>query len=149
MRIIRKYPNRRLYDTETGKFINLGQLRELVERGEPLRVEDKTSGDDITRSMLLQVIVEAEEAGHPILSETLLRQFIHFHGDALQDYLTHYLESSMSLFASQADEVHSTFGNFMEQGPFAAFQDMGKQNLALWEKFLKSTRPSKGETDPD
>lgn len=134
MRTIRKYPNRRLYDTETGRFINLGQLRALVEQGVELRVQDKAGGADITRSMLLQIIVEAEESGRPILSATLLQQLIRFHGHALQDYMTRYLETSVELFLSQVDDMQSRFGDLLERGPFAALQEMGRHNLAAWER---------------
>lgn len=137
MRLIRKYPNRRLYDSETQRFINLAQLRELVEQGEPFRVEDKASGADITRSMLLQIIVDAEEGGRPILSEALLLALVRFHGHALQDVMARYLEASVDLFLNQVDDMQARIGDFLETGPLATLEQMRRQNLALWERLWR------------
>lgn len=139
MRVIRKYPNRRLYDTETGSFINLRQLRELIEQGVELRVQEKDGGADITRSLLLQIIVDADESGRPILSETLLRQLIRFHGHALQDFMTRYLEQSVELFLGQVDDMQSRIGDVLARGPLAAMQELGRQNLRAWERLWRGS----------
>lgn len=134
MRVIRKYPNRRLYDTETGRFINLRQLRGLVEQGVELRIEDKNSGANITRALLLQIVVDAEDSGRPILSEMLLRQFIRFHGHALQDFITPYLEQSVALFLGQVDDMQGRIGSLLERGPLAALEELGRHNIRAWER---------------
>ena len=134
MRVIRKYPNRRLYDTETGRFVNLGELRELIEAGHDVRVEDKNTGADITRSLLLQIITEAETHGRPILSERLLLDLIRFRGHPLHDFMTRYLERSVELFLSQVDQMQSRVGQLLDTGPLKAWQTLTRQNLDLWAR---------------
>ena len=149
MRVIRKYPNRRLYDTETGRFINLGQLREMVEQGVALEVRDKTTGNDITRALMLQIIVYAEDQGRPILSQTLLQNLIRFRGHALQDYMTAYLEQSVALFIDQIDDVHSRVGDMIERGPWAAMAELGRRNMAWWSPWQDRTGRSSRDEDSD
>lgn len=134
MRLIRKYPNRRLYDTETGHFINLADLRGLIESGLELRVQDKNSGEDITRTLLLQIIAEAEAGGHPILSERLLLDLIRFHGHPLHDFMTRYLERSVDLFLGQVEQMQSRFGEVMDTGPVQAWQTLTQRNLDWWKR---------------
>ena len=149
MRVIRKYPNRRLYDTETGRFINLGQLREMVEQGVALEVRDKATGDDITRALMLQIIVDAEDQGRPILSQTLLQNLICFRGHALQDYMTTYLEESVALFIDQVDDVHTRVGDMIERGPWAALAELGRRNMAWWSPWQDEPRRRPRDEDSD
>lgn len=101
-RTIKKYANRRLYDTTASRHVTLDGLRQLVAAGEDIRVIDDTSGNDITRCVLLQVITEMEQGGHPLLPAALLRQLIRCHGQPGQDELAGHLERSIAAFqASQ------------------------------------------------
>ena len=100
-RIIKKYPNRRLYDTTVSSYITLEDVRKLVLDAEDFCVVDARSKDDITRSILLQIILEQEEDGSPIFSEQVLSQVIRFYGDALQGTLTSYLDRSFGLLVEQ------------------------------------------------
>ena len=123
-RIIRKYPNRRLYDTKDGRFINLDDLRGLVVDAEAFVVYDKTSGRDITRSMLLQIIVEAEESGEPLLSTRMLRNMIRVYGHIMQSAFGRYIEAATDQFLQQQDTVERQFKQLVSGGPMAAMNEM-------------------------
>lgn len=98
VRVIKKYPNRRLYDTNSSSYITLAEVKSLVMRGEPFVVRDAKSGDDLTRSILLQIILEEETAGVPLFSESMLANIIRFYGHAMQGYMGSYLEKNLQLF---------------------------------------------------
>jgi len=97
-RIIKKYPNRRLYDTDISSYITLEDVRQLIVDNEPFEVRDAKTSEDITRSVLLQIIADQEQDGQPILSTELLSQIIRFYGDSLQGFMGSYLERSMQTF---------------------------------------------------
>lgn len=97
-RVIKKYPNRRLYDTETSNYIKLTEVKQLVMDKEPLVVRDAKTGDDITRQVLLQIILEEEAGGEPIFTEQVLGSVIRFYGNAMQSFLGPYLERNMQAF---------------------------------------------------
>ncbi len=97
-RVIKKYPNRRLYDTATSTYITLAEIKRLVMASEPVVVRDAKSGEDLTRSILLQIILEEEAAGVPMFSEAVLAHLIRFYGNAMQGYMGSFLESQMQMF---------------------------------------------------
>ena len=98
VRLIKKYPNRRLYDTKTSAYITLGDVKELVLKFEAFKVLDAKTGDDLTRSILLQIILEEESGGVPLFSCELLSGFVRFYGSAMQGMLGKYLENNMRTF---------------------------------------------------
>jgi polyhydroxyalkanoate synthesis repressor PhaR len=98
LRVIKKYPNRRLYDSSSSSYITLAEVKALVMRGQPFVVRDAKSGDDLTRSILLQIILEEETAGVPLFSESMLANIIRFYGHAMQGYMGTYLEKNLQLF---------------------------------------------------
>ena len=104
-RTIKKYPNRRLYDTEESRYITLADVKDLVIKKVDFRVIDKKSGDDITRSILLQVISEQEQHGQPIMSQDFLSQVIRSYGNAMPDFMANYLEQSLKLFMTQQQNL--------------------------------------------
>ncbi len=95
VRVIKKYPNRRLYDTDTSSYITLTQIKQLVMASTPFVVRDAKSGDDITRSILLQIILEEEAGGAPMFTEAVLANIIRFYGQAMHGYLGPYLEKNL------------------------------------------------------
>ena len=97
-RVIKKYPNRRLYDTNTSTYITLGEIKRLVMDSQEFVVTDAKTGDDLTRSMLLQIILEEEAAGAPMFSEAVLANIIRFYGHAMQGFMGKYLESNVQSF---------------------------------------------------
>jgi polyhydroxyalkanoate synthesis repressor PhaR len=98
VRVIKKYPNRRLYDTDTSSYITLAEVKALVMENEPFVVRDAKSNDDLTRSILLQIILEEETAGVPIFTEQVLANIIRFYGHSMQDFMGSYLEKNVQIF---------------------------------------------------
>ncbi len=158
-RIIKKYPNRRLYDTEISSYITLEDVRHLVMQHVDFRVQEAKSKQDITRSILLQIILEREEGGEPIFSEPMLQEIIRFYGDSLQGMMTSYLEKSLKLFVEQQDKWRGSMSNVMVGDPLAMMRDVAEQNLTMWkemqESFLSSAMAGgvsatrKSKRDPD
>ena len=153
-RIIKKYPNRRLYDTEISSYITLEDVRQLVLEHVEFCVQDAKSKRDITRSILLQIILEREEDGEPIFSEPVLKEIIRFYGDSLQGMMTSYLEKSLKLFVEQQERWRGRMANVMAGDPLAIMRDVAEQNLAMWkemqEGFLGTTSDSrKGKRESD
>ena len=97
-RVIKKYPNRRLYDTDTSSYITLAEVRQLVIEREPVVVRDAKTGEDLTRSILLQIILEEEAGGAPMFSEAMLANIIRFYGHAMQGYMGSYIEKNVQMF---------------------------------------------------
>jgi polyhydroxyalkanoate synthesis repressor PhaR len=137
-RVIRKYANRRLYDPSESRHLTLDEVRELVVAGERVRVEDAKTGDDLTRSILLQIIVEQEEAGRPLLSAELLEQLIRFYGGSMQDFLATYLERSVDAFVDQQSRFQDQVLKMMQETPLATMGQLAEQNLAAWQEFQRS-----------
>jgi polyhydroxyalkanoate synthesis repressor PhaR len=127
-RIIKKYPNRRLYDTQVSRYITLADVRELVMEAVPLRVIDTANDADITRSILLQIMLEEESGGEPLFSATMLAQIIRFYGGTLQGLFARYLEGSLDLFAKQQQQMAETWG----ETPLDAMTRMTQRNMELW-----------------
>ena len=105
MRVLKKYPNRRLYDTATSSYITLAQVKELVMQAEPFMVRDAKTGEDLTRSILLQIILEEEAGGSPIFTEAVLRNIIRFYGHAMQGFFGANLENSIQAFADMQQKM--------------------------------------------
>ena len=139
VRIIKKYPNRRLYDTEVSRYITLEEVRQLVMDGVKFRVQDKNTHEDITRSILLQVIAEQEEGGNPIFTTELLTRVIRFYGDPMQASITRYLELSTQLFVQKqhqfAEQVKTLVGQ--AQHPMQVLNDLAEQNVPIWKSVRK------------
>ena len=138
IRIIKKYPNRRLYDTEISSYITIEDVRQLILDGESFEVRDAKSGEDLTRSVLLQIISEQEQDGEPILSTQLLSQIIRFYGDSLQGFMGNYLERSVQLFMEQQQGFRQQMGNLLGQSPWTAMNQLTERNMELWQEFQRS-----------
>src|SRR4029078_3271819 len=133
LRIIKKYPNRRLYDTEISSYITLEEVRQLVLDGEDFEVRDAKSGEDLTGSVLLQIIAEHEETGQPLFTTQLLSQVIRFYGDSMQGLMGSYLERSLQIFIDQQQKFRSQLNNILGQTPWSMLNDMTERNLDLWK----------------
>ena len=136
-RIIKKYPNRRLYDTEISSYITLEEVRQLVLDGENFEVRDAKSGDDLTRAVLLQIISEHEEKGQPMLSPQLLRQIIRFYGDSLQGFMGPYLERSLQVFLDQQQQFRTQLNSLMGQTPWSMLNDLTERNMDAWKSMQR------------
>ena len=138
IRIIKKYPNRRLYDTEISSYITIEDVRQLIVDGEDFEVRDAKTGDDLTRTVLLQIISEQEQDGEPVLSTQLLSQIIRFYGDSLQGFMGNYLERSMQLFMEQQQQFRSQMGNLLGQTPWTMMNQLTERNMELWQEFQRN-----------
>ncbi len=105
LRVIKKYPNRRLYDTDTSTYITLAEIKRLVMASEPVVVRDAKTGEDLTRSILLQIILDEEAAGVPMFSEAVLANLIRFYGHAMQGYMGSFLEGQLQMFTDWQSRV--------------------------------------------
>jgi polyhydroxyalkanoate synthesis repressor PhaR len=139
--VVKKYANRRLYNTATSSYVTLEDLATMIKEGGNFTVHDAKTNEDITRSVLTQIIVEQEQKGQNLLPISFLRQLISFYGDSMQFLVPGYLEQAMVSFARNQDQMRetlrATFGIF----PFGQFEEMGKQNMALFEQALKMLSP--------
>jgi len=134
MRTIKKYPNRRLYDTEQSHYITLADLQQLVMDGEEFQVIDANTGKELTRNILLQIITEQESGGKPMFTTEILMRFIRFYGDADQDTLTQYLEQSLHLFDEQQKAFREQVQGTLHDNPVTEMMtEMTKKNLDIWE----------------
>jgi polyhydroxyalkanoate synthesis repressor PhaR len=132
-RIIKKYPNRRLYDTEISSYITLEEIRQLVLDDEEFEVRDAKTGDNLTRSVLLQIISEYEERGQPMFTTKLLSQIIRFYGDSLQGFMGGYLERSLQVFLDQQQQFRSQLNNMLGQTPWSMLNDLTERNMDMWK----------------
>jgi polyhydroxyalkanoate synthesis repressor PhaR len=139
---IKKYANRRLYNTATSSYVTLDHLAQMVKEGVEFVVYDAKSGDDITRSVLTQIIVEEESRGQNLLPISFLRHLISFYGDSLQTLVPRYLDHTMQTFASNQDHmrqyIQETMGGLF---PFGRIDEMSKQNMVILESAMKMFSP--------
>ncbi len=142
---IKKYANRRLYNTATSSYVTLDDLCQMVKDNVDFVVYDAKSGEDITRSVLTQIIVEEESKGQNLLPIKFLRQLIALYGDSLQSLVPRYLDYSMDSFAQNQDQMRSHMQNaFDGLFPFGSAEEMSKQNAAFLEQAMKMFSPFEG-----
>jgi polyhydroxyalkanoate synthesis repressor PhaR len=133
-RVIKKYPNRRLYDTETSSYITLADVKKLVLEQVDFRVEDAKSKDDLTRAILLQIILEEESAGAPMFSSDMLSQIIRFYGNAMQGMMGNYLEKNIHTFIEMQKKLQDQSKQLYGQNPLLAAD--------AWGEFVKMQGPA-------
>jgi polyhydroxyalkanoate synthesis repressor PhaR len=131
-RVIKKYPNRRLYDTVESRYITLADIRRLVIDKVDFVVIDKKSQEDITRSILLQVIAEQEHTGEPLMSQDFLSQVIRSYGSAMQSFVGSYLEQSLRLLASQQQQIRESMRGSPGADAFDSIATLTQHNLERW-----------------
>lgn len=144
-RIIKKYPNRRLYDTELSRYITLTDIRELVMKGMEFQVVDTNTNEDLTRSILLQIMLDEESGGEPLFSAKMLSQIIRFYGGTVQGILARYLEESLSMFVQQQDQLNNSVGT----DPVKAITNMAEQNMRMWADMQKNFFKAAGLANAD
>jgi len=132
-RVIKKYPNRRLYDTHESRYITLADVKDLVIGKIYFVVIDKKSGDDITRSILLQVISEQEQQGEAIMSQDFLSQVIRSYGKVMPGFMANYLEQSMKLFMTQQQNIRGQVKRVVGVDPVLAVTDIAQKNFNRWK----------------
>jgi polyhydroxyalkanoate synthesis repressor PhaR len=151
-RIIKKYPNRRLYDTEESRYITLADVRDLVVRKIEFVIMDQKSSEDITRSILLQVITEQEQQGEAVMSQDFLSQVIRSYGKVVPSSAANYLEQSMKLFMTQQQNLRAQIKRVVGDDPFVV---VAQKNIARWKslqdevlrRFATTARADDGPTE--
>lgn len=143
--VVKKYANRRLYNTESSSYITLDNLADMVRLGRDFVVYDAKSGEDITRGVLTQIIVEEEGKGQNLLPTNFLRQLIGFYGGSMQGLVPRYLEDAMTSFAQQQEQMRAamqkTMGSMGTLFPFGNMEEVSRQNMAMMERAFSMFTP--------
>lgn len=143
--VIKKYANRRLYNTAASSYVTLDHLSDMVREGVDFVVLDAKTGEDITRSVLTQIIFEQESRGQNLLPVTFLRRLIRFYGDQMQGFLPPFLEMSMESFAKSQEQMREQFSRtFGAATPMAAFEEQAQRNIAMFQQAMKVWAPFAG-----
>ena len=136
-RLIRKYANRRLYDSTDSRHVTLEDIRKLVASGIHVKVIDDKSGEDLTRSVLLQIIADQEQFGQPVLSIQLLEGIVRFYGNPVQELLSRYLEQTLGSVLRQQQAVQAEMSKALES-PLAPLAELTRQNMEMWARMQSS-----------
>lgn len=140
--VVKKYANRRLYNTESSSYITLDNLADLIRQGRDFVVFDAKSGEDITRGVLTQIIVEEEGKGRALLPTGFLRQLIGFYGGSMQSLVPRYLDQAMTAFAQQQRQIRDAMQQTVSRMfPFGNMEDVGRQNIAMMERAMSLWSP--------
>lgn len=141
--VIKKYANRRLYNTASSSYVTLEHLAEMVKQGVDFVVYDAKTNEDITRTVLTQIIFEEEEKsqGQSLLPIQFLRQLISFYGNSMQALLPSYLELSLASFAQQQERLRQQLSSFGQAGGMAAYEEQIRQNMQLFDRAMKMFSP--------
>ena len=134
VRLIKKYPNRRLYDTKTSSYITLADVKQMVVKNEDFQVVDAKSGDDLTRQILLQIILEEESAGAPMFSSDLLSQMIRSYGSAMQGFMGTYLEKNLQAFQD--------LQKALQEQSQKVYGDNSRAGTEVWSQFMNLQGPA-------
>lgn len=147
--IIKKYANRRLYNTDTSSYVTLDDLAEMVRAERDFVVYDAKTGEDLTHTVLTQIIVEQESRGENLLPINFLRQLIRFYGDSVGRLVPSYLDMSLSSLTREQDRYRKQFANAFGANAFDAMQEQARQNMVLFEQALGMFNPFTGAPPPD
>jgi len=143
VRLIKKYPNRRLYDTGESCYIKLKQVKEMIENGIPIKVIDSQTEEDITRSILLQIILEQESNNEPLFSTENLENFIRYYGENSREGFMYFMDKNLQFFEKQQEQMQEQLKGFMDFNPLEFWNNSTEKNLDLWQQmqqnFLKSS----------
>lgn len=134
MRVIKKYPNRRLYDTEKSSYITLSQVHDIIRSNQDFKVVDAETGEDITRSILIQIIIDQENGETPIFTTDMLTKFIRFYDDAAQSLFGEFLEKNMQMFTEQQKRFQQQMVEGLMESPVTRMmQEAAERNLNMWQ----------------
>ncbi|MGP5309320.1 polyhydroxyalkanoate synthesis repressor PhaR [Vreelandella alkaliphila] len=151
MRVIRKYANRRLYDTQQSRYVTLEDLRRLIIEEEPFRVEDAKSGEDLTRTILLSIIIEQEQADSEaeVFSNDLLAQLIRVYDMSSPLPLARYLEQGTQLMLEQQKRMQSQWQQAIRHSPMDFMRELAEENMRFWQKTLNQPNQTDDDDTPD
>ena len=137
VRVIKKYPNRRIYDTQDSKYIKVEDIRDMIVDGESFVVLDSKTGKDVTRSVLLQLIIEQESEKNPLFTTENLKTFIRYYGQVPHQPFAKFMDQSLSFFQHQQEQFSEQFSGMMPKNPMKDFSEMYKKNFEVWEEMQK------------
>lgn len=152
MHRLKKYPNRRLYNTNESRYVTVDDVRKLIVGGESIMVEDSKDGSDLTRSVLMQILTEQESQGHePILTNRAIEQIIRFYGDRMGGIVSRYIEQSILTFLDHQDQFRARMKKLNDLNPLNLMRQAFETTVggARGEGQAASTKPSSAEEDPD
>lgn len=151
LRILRKYTNRRLYDTSRSCYVTLDDVKQLVLNGEAFKVEDSKTGNELTRNILLQIISEQEAQGHgTLLTNQVLQQLIRFYGDSMQGMMSQYLEQSIASFLEHQDRIRDQMQTMIgAANPLTMMNRIADQNMQMWGMFKPGEEPEQPPEKPE
>ncbi len=149
--LIKKYANRRLYDTVTSSHITLEGIRDLVASGTDVSIVDDTNGEDITRSVLLQIIAERELGGKPMLDSGFLMSIIRLYGNPMQDFVGEFLSNSFDTFMNQQAKYQQQMREALKSTPLSTMQDLAESNMKAWQAMqdVMLGKPKRSADTPD
>lgn len=145
VRVIKKYPNRRIYDTHSSKYIKIDDIRTMIVEGIPFVVLDSKSGEDVTRSVLLQLIIEQESDTNPLFTTENLKTFIRYYGQVPHQPFSEFMNQSLTFFKHQQEQLAGTFSDMMRNSPMNAFSELSKKNMEMWHKMAEGYYGNKKE----
>lgn len=135
---IKKYPNRRLYDTESSAYITVSDVRDMVLKGKEFEVVTANTKEDITRSILLQIIMDQESDGEHLFTSDMLSKFIRFYQDDTRDLFSSYMDKTLSVFLEQQKVLQKKFMDAIASNPIDSMKDLTTQNMELWKEMQKN-----------
>ena len=148
VRIIKKYPNRRLYDTEDSCYIKLLEIKDMIERGIAIKVIDSNSEEEITRSILLQIILEQESNKEPLFSTENLVNFIRYNGETSREGFIHFMDKNLNYFQEQQSTFKEQFKELTDFNPMDFWKTNTKKNMDIWKKMQDNFTSSSSTSNP-
>ncbi len=149
-RLIKKYPNRRLYDTSISAYITIDQVREMVLSEEPFKVVEQKTGEDITRNILMQIILDQEsDGGKPMFTVDMLNKFIRNYGTETQQQFTDFMTQSLSMFTEQQEAITKQMNDALKGTPMETWAELGQQQMKAWQDMQKNMFGLSGEKKDD
>ncbi|TQV66139.1 polyhydroxyalkanoate synthesis repressor PhaR [Exilibacterium tricleocarpae] len=146
MVLIKKYPNRRLYDTSSSQYVNLDYIKKLVTDHAEFTVVDSKSGADLTKSILLQIISEQESNDQQsLLTNSVLKQLIRYYDTDMQLFMRQYLEQSMAVFLERQDTLQGMMKDLVDASPLGLFNQIMEKNMKMWREWGDLDAPKGGE----
>lgn len=149
---IKKYPNRRLYDTSKSQYINLDAIKILVMEHKEFEIRDSKTNDDLTKNILLQIISDQEgNDQQSLLTQTVLKQLIRFYGSDMQVFMRHYIEQSIATFLERQDTMQGVMTDFLNVAPMNVFNQLMEQNMNIWQSFsgMSPDKPATASSGDD
>ena len=152
IRIIKKYPNRRIYDMQESRYITLNDVKQMIINNIEFKVVDAHSKKDITRSILLQIIIDQESENDPLFSTESLERFIRYYGSSQNQHFSNFINQSLAFFQQQQEHFQSHMNDMLDQTPLTLWSNMGKQNMQMWQKMQQEwlsslTKPDSNKED--